>query len=540
MAYLVLARKYRPQNFEEVIGQEHITRTLTNAITTKRIASAYLFAGPRGVGKTSMARILAKALNCEKGPTADPCNTCDLCKEITAASSTDVLEIDGASNRGIDQIRQLRENVKFIPAKSRYKIYIIDEVHMLTTEAFNALLKTLEEPPAHIKFIFATTQPERVIPTILSRCQHFDFRAIKTSDILAQLKNIAEREGIKAEEEALRRMAVFSAGSLRDALSILDQLVSFTDKDRISVSEVNSLLGLVEEEVFFKVVETIVNNDPPSLFAIINGLTTEGKSMVSFFGGLLGHFRNILLTKESSSLSPFLNVNVDSQRILKDQGKNFSSEELFQIIERISLFKGRVEREESASIVSEVFLLSLIKDFTKKKPGREGSRPVDGMGSSHPVDGMKKEESLPRKESTESIDKPKIKESEISYPISDEEIKGAWPLILEEIKEKKRPLEACLQEGRIKKVKDSSMIIEFRKDLRFHKEMVEKNRKIIEEILKRRFARDFIVETAYGDREEGTDSSELSPRRELTIEEEKKIKKILDLFGGKIVSRKEE
>ncbi len=513
MSYLILARKYRPQNFEEVVGQEHITRTLANAITSDRVASAYLFAGPRGVGKTSMARILAKALNCEKGPTANPCNTCDLCKEITATNSNDVLEIDGASNRGIDQIRELRENVKFIPVKSRYKIYIIDEVHMLTTEAFNALLKTLEEPPAHIKFIFATTQPDRVIPTILSRCQHFDFRAIKTIDILTQLKNIAEREGIKAEEEALRKMAVFSAGSLRDALSILDQLVSFTDTNRIGVSEVNSLLGLVEEEVFFKVVEMIVNNDPPCLFTIINGLTTEGKSFVSFFGGLLGHFRNILLLKESPALSPFLNVNPDHQQILEDQGKNFSSEELFQIIEKISLFKERIRREELASIISEIFLLSLIRDFTKRKPTREEKEPP-------------------------SIKEPA--ESEISYPIRDEEIKEAWPLILKEIKEKKRPLEACLQEGRIKKVKDNSITIEFKKDLHFHKEMVEKNRKIIEEILKKRFSGDFIVETAYGDREENADSSEQPQRRELTIEEEKKIKKILDLFGGRIVSRKEE
>ena len=226
--YVILARKYRPQNFEEVIGQEHITRTLARAITSGRIASAYLFAGQRGVGKTSLARILAKALNCEKGPTPNPCNQCDSCKEITAGNNIDVLEIDGASNRGIDQIRDLRENVKFIPSKSRFKIYIIDEVHMLTTEAFNALLKTLEEPPAHIKFIFATTQPERIIPTILSRCQRFDFKPIKTAEILVRLKNISERENVKAEEEALKKVALFSSGSLRDAISTLDQLISFS------------------------------------------------------------------------------------------------------------------------------------------------------------------------------------------------------------------------------------------------------------------------------------------------------------------------
>ena len=518
MSYLVLARKYRPQNFEEVIGQEQITRTLSNAIAKNKIASAYLFAGPRGVGKTSMARILVKALDCEKGPTANPCNQCKICKEITAGNNPDVLEIDGASNRGIDQIRELRENVKFTPAKSRFKIYIIDEVHMLTTEAFNALLKTLEEPPAHIKFIFATTQPDKVISTIISRCQHFDFKPIKVSDILIHLKNITGKEKIKAEEDALRKIAVFADGSLRDSLSILDQLVSFTEENIITIHQVNDLLGLVDKETYFKVVEIIINNDPSSLFVLTDRLTNEGKNLSSFFGGLLTYFRNILLLKESYALSSLINEDNESKQILKDQGKNFSSEELFQIIEKISLFKERIRREESASVVSEVFLLSLIKDFSKKTLQK------------------KEEENLTPKQEVKS----EVKEAKTSYPINEEEINKSWPSVLAEIKGKKTGLKVCLQQGKIKDVKENSITIEFEKGMNFQKETVERNRKFLADLLRKRFARNFIIKTVYGDKKENTDSPEIPSRRKLTMEEEKKVKEILELFGGKIISRKEE
>jgi len=523
MSYLVLARKYRPQNFEEVIGQEQISRTLSNAIAKNKIASAYLFAGPRGVGKTSMARILAKALDCEKGPTATPCNQCEICKEITAGNSPDVLEIDGASNRGIDQIRELRENVKFTPTKSRFKIYIIDEVHMLTTEAFNALLKTLEEPPAHIKFIFATTQPDKVISTIISRCQHFDFKPIKVSDILIHLKNITGKEKIKAEENALRKIAVFADGSLRDSLSILDQLVSFTEENIITIRQVNDLLGLVDKEIYFKVVETIINNDPSSLFVITDRLTSEGKNLSSFFGGLLKYFRNILLLKESYTLSSLINEDNESKQILKDQGKNFSSEELFRIIEKISLFKERIRREESASVVSEVFLLSLINDFSKKTPQKKEEKLHPHLPPlSHPPDGSPSSRGR-NEEGGNSTLKQEIKKPESSYPINGEEINKSWPSVLSEIKGKKTGLKVCLQQGKIKDVKDNSITIEFEKGMHFQKETVERNRKFLAELLRKRFARNFIIKTVYGDKKENTDSPEIPPRRKLTMEEEKKV-----------------
>src|SRR3989338_802344 len=243
MSYQIFARKFRPQTFEDVVGQEPITTTLKNAITKKRIAQSFLFTGSRGVGKTSTARILAKALNCDKGPAPAPCNKCSVCEEITLGNSLDVLEIDGASNRGIDEIRSLRENVKFKPARTRYKIYIIDEVHMLTGEAFNALLKTLEEPPEHVKFIFATTEPHKVPLTILSRCQRFNFKRIATDDIHAKPKESAKEEKLKIEKNALFLIAKASEGALRDAESLLDQLASFAE-GKIAEKDVLLMLGL--------------------------------------------------------------------------------------------------------------------------------------------------------------------------------------------------------------------------------------------------------------------------------------------------------
>ena len=227
MSYLVLARKKRPQVFEDVIGQRPITQTLQNAIAQKRVAHAFLFTGPRGVGKTSTARILAKALNCEKGPQMNPCNQCPACKEISEGNSIDVIEIDGASNRGIDEVRELRENVRYTPAKSRYKIFIIDEVHMLTLPAFNALLKTLEEPPPHIVFIFATTEPHKIPATILSRCQRYDFKRIPSGEIVQHLRRIVDEEKIEVSQRALSTLARESEGSMRDAQSLLDRLISY-------------------------------------------------------------------------------------------------------------------------------------------------------------------------------------------------------------------------------------------------------------------------------------------------------------------------
>lgn len=334
MSYQVIARKYRPQTFDEVVGQNAAAQTLRNAILQNRIAHAYLFAGARGVGKTSTARILAKALNCKLGPTITPCNECPSCVEITAGNSIDVLEIDAASNRGIDEIRELRENVKYAAARDRYKIFIIDEVHMLTTEAFNALLKTLEEPPPQVAFILATTELHKVPSTILSRCQHFNFRAISYHEVLGQLKKIAEEEHIQISDEALNAIARASEGSMRDAQSQLDQIIAFCGNE-IKDEQVRDLLGIVPQQMLDDFTNAIVQQDARRVLALIDQLAGSGLNLQHFVREMLGHFRNLLMLKiagEDPKLIPLAPAEMGRAREL---ATHFSEEDLtrfFQIL----------------------------------------------------------------------------------------------------------------------------------------------------------------------------------------------------------------
>lgn len=334
MSYQVIARKYRPQTFDEVVGQNAAAQTLRNAILQNRIAHAYLFAGARGVGKTSTARILAKALNCKLGPTITPCNECPSCVEITAGNSIDVLEIDAASNRGIDEIRELRENVKYAAARDRYKIFIIDEVHMLTTEAFNALLKTLEEPPPQVAFILATTELHKVPSTILSRCQHFNFRAISYHEVLGQLKKIAEEEHIQISDEALNAIARASEGSMRDAQSQLDQIIAFCGNE-IKDEQVRDLLGIVPQQMLDDFTNAIVQQDARRVLALIDQLVGSGLNLQHFVREMLGHFRNLLMLKiagEDPKLIPLAPAEMGRAREL---ATHFSEEDLtrfFQIL----------------------------------------------------------------------------------------------------------------------------------------------------------------------------------------------------------------
>ncbi|HRS83989.1 MAG TPA: DNA polymerase III subunit gamma/tau [Smithellaceae bacterium] len=358
MEYQVLARKFRPQKFEEVVGQEPVVRTLVNAICQGRIGHAYLFAGPRGVGKTSVARILAKSLNCEKGPSATPCNVCPNCREITDGTSMDVREIDGASNRGIDEIRELRENVKFAPATSKYKIYIIDEVHMLTREAFNALLKTLEEPPEHVVFVFATTENHKVPATILSRCQCYDFRRIPLGRIAANLGSVAEEENIVISPAALSWIAEAGDGSMRDAQSIFDQIISYAGQN-ISDEDVEDLLGLSDRRYLHRLAESILKHNASECLLILEEAYLAGVDMKHFYSMLLKHFRNLLLVKIAGDGSSSFDIAPEQLETLKVQTEKVSRETLQRYLDILLGEADALRRSQEARMKIEAVLVRL-------------------------------------------------------------------------------------------------------------------------------------------------------------------------------------
>lgn len=357
MAYMALYRKWRPQDFSDLIGQEHISETLSNAINTGKVAHAYLFSGPRGTGKTSTAKILAKALNCEHGPTPTPCNQCVCCQKINDGSFMDVFEIDAASNRGIDEIRDLRETVKFAPVDGKYKVYIIDEVHMLTTEAFNALLKTLEEPPSHVVFILATTEVHKVPITIQSRCQRYDFKRITKDDILKRLVMITDEMGLNADKDALSVIAIQADGGMRDALSLLDQCLAFT-KDELTVTQVRKVLGLVGHDWIWQITDALAQKDSQTILTVLDEVIAQGKEIKQLLNELVLHFRSIMLYKASNKLLN-LNMYFEDEEILARQAKSFTHEQIMQIIQKIHEAINEIKWASQPRITAEVLFLKL-------------------------------------------------------------------------------------------------------------------------------------------------------------------------------------
>ena len=356
MAYEVLARKWRPQQFGDVVGQEHVTRTLTNAIETDRVAHAYIFVGSRGTGKTTSARILAKALNCMEGPTPHPCDKCDACREIMAGNSLDVIEIDGASNNGVDQVRDPRDNARYSPARGPYKIYIIDEVHMLSTAAFNALLKTLEEPPPHVKFIFATTDVHKVLPTILSRCQRFDLRRISVQDIVDRLRRGCADEGIAISEDALLAIARGAEGGLRDAESALDQIISFRGKE-IEEEDVLAVFGLVSRSVLESLTVSILKSDVPAIIDIVASMDQAGKDLQRVVMELLENFRNLLVVLYAGEGASALELPETQLQFYQAQAPGTEAGRVLRIIDALIETDGRMRYALSKKTLLETGLI---------------------------------------------------------------------------------------------------------------------------------------------------------------------------------------
>jgi len=476
MAYTVFALKWRPQNFDDVVGQDHIATTLKNALEKSRLAHAYLFAGPRGIGKTSTARILAKALNCKEGPTARPCGKCNSCIEISKGISLDVIEIDGASNRQIDDIRTLRENVKFAPTLGKFKVYIIDEVHMLTTEAFNALLKTLEEPPPYVKFIFATTHPQKMPSTILSRCQRLDFRRIKAMEIISQLNKIIKAENLDVDKDVLLAIARSSDGSLRDAESILDQLASFS-QDKLSLRDVVSVLGLIEQDTLFEITDRVIEKNAQGALELLNNIIDEGKDLGVFLPSLIEHFRNLMVAKITQADPKLIDLPQEAREKLLKQSQALTLEELFSFFNILVTAQEMGKRLESLRVALEI---SLVKLAHGKKTTAQEHAPVKTHYE-------KKEPPLKEKilvqESKKNEDPPEVKGAAINITLED--IKGIWQKVSEALAKIKMSVATYFNEGAAVKLEKNILTVSFPRDYSLHKETLEKkdNKDLIEKIL---------------------------------------------------------
>src|SRR5574344_654480 len=360
--YIPLYRKYRPQTLSEIVGQAHIKKALTNAINLNKISHAFLFTGPRGTGKTSTARILAKSLNCVEGPTLTPCGKCPSCVDITNSTPVDVIEMDASSNRKVEDAQNILEKVQYVPVNGKYKIYIIDEVHMLTNQAFNALLKTLEEPPENVIFILATTEPQKVLDTIKSRCQRFDFRRITTSDIVEHLKEISKKEKIKIEEDALLTIAKSASGGMRDSLALLDQASVLDNEKAITTDDVNSLLGRLSFDILFDLAEKVTNSSPQEAVEMLDGIYNSGNEPTQILTNLLNYFKNMLIVKNCTKkeiLEELTQLNLDQIKKIRTQSEKLETQQIVFLTERTSYYIKEVKSANNQHLWLEVGIIDL-------------------------------------------------------------------------------------------------------------------------------------------------------------------------------------
>ncbi len=462
MSYIVLARKYRPQNFLELYAQDHVTTIIKNALETKRIAHAYLFTGPRGVGKTSLARILAKSLNCVDGPTINPCNACSNCREITLSTAPDVIEIDGASNTGVDDIRELQRELMYAPSQSKYKIYIIDEVHMLSKSAFNALLKTLEEPPENVIFIFATTEAHKVLPTIVSRCQRFDFKRIPIDAIVRRLKDIVVAEGISIDSESMYLIARKADGGMRDALSLMDQVLSYCSND-IRIDKVREIFGILPNHVYQSVLKSIAERDSSRIIIELHSIFEQGLDLSELVNNLMEFTRIVLMQKlnvETLEISP------DELPVYKELVPLFKVNDLMYIISVLMQVRNEIRSSSNPFLIVEVALIRLSK-MAEMDDLSELIKTIREKGINSTVEQLptiaslrQSRPAITQKESSpvsSTVVNPSVDPLPKAEDLNERSLKDNWAKIVARIKKESSLASMALKEASILEVSDSAV-----------------------------------------------------------------------------------
>jgi len=533
MSYMALYREWRPQMFDTVVGQEHVTITLQNAINTSRIAHAYLFCGPRGTGKTSTAKIFAKALNCIDSINGEPCNKCDNCLRITNGSSMDVLEIDAASNRGIDEIRDLREKVKFSPTEGKFKVYIIDEVHMLTTEAFNALLKTLEEPPSHVIFILATTEPHKIPLTILSRCQRFDFKRITIENIINRLEEIIQFNKLKVAEKGLWIIAKNAEGGMRDALSILDQCISYSKDGVIEIEDINSILGIVNTDIIYAMSKAIATSNITDALMLLDKMVQQGKDLKQFIKDIIEFYRNLLMYKVSNNYYELIQDYDDKQ--LNEIQEQYSKEKIIEILNLLSETERDIKWTNQPRLSIELSLIKTCENGNYQSVNELLER-IEKL--EEVIKDLPSQLQISKEESKKS--KPKVLTSTVRNKISInsdendiiglEEIRKKWPEVLEGIKKYNKFINAWLMEGEPIHLKQDLLTIGFKEGYAFHMDKISQpdHKVIVEKALSKVLNKSMHIQCLIQETQSLTNS-----------QNDVLIKKAYDLFGEGFVEIKD-